>query len=88
MSSLKLENMESSDIRRLDAEQDLRPINQQTKFKRDNSSPAKKVSKFPIFARNDSLEEINSPTLKDKISSYHELIDRSNARESDLINEQ
>ena len=84
MSSLKLENMESSDIRRLDAEEDSRPINQQTKFKRDNSSPAKKVSKFPIFARNDSLEEINSPTIKDlKTSSYHELIG-----ESDLINEQ
>lgn len=53
--------MASSDYRKLDAEEEARPINQQTKLKREKLSP-KKISKFPIFARNDSMEEINSPT--------------------------
>ena len=79
MSSLELKNMESSDYRRLDTEEEARPINQQSKFKRDNSSPAKKASKFRIFARNDSMKEIGSPTIKDLNSSYREPIDRSNA---------
>ena len=91
MSSLQLKNMASSDYRRLDTEEEARPINQhqQNIFKRDKSSPNKKVSKFPIFGRNDSMEEINSPVRgKDLNSSYCEPVDRSEAREIDLINEQ
>ena len=94
ISSLELKNMGSSDYRRIDSEEAAALQGHQKsnaakmdKKDRGKSSPTK-MSNFPKFARNDSLEEMNNPVNDNLNNSYCEPIDRSNAREIDLINEQ
>ena len=88
MSPINLKNLSSSEYRKIDGDEVARPILQQSKPKRDSSSPNKKASKFSFFKSNSSMKEIKSPVRKDLNSSYCEPIDRSNAREIDLIDEQ